>query len=191
MKKIVLFMLTLLLCTAASAQNAEQLYNEGKTLYDAKDYAKAFPKLKAAAEKGHKKAQYRLGRCYDKGNGTAENDEEAFKWYSKSAAQNYGKALYHVGKCYKDGEGVDKDHQKAFEYFTKASRQDNAEAKYQLAKYYLKGKHGIKADPAKAKSLLRQATTDEKDGKEILQKIQADAKEGDEDAQAMLDLLKK
>ena len=84
MKKIILFTFSLLLCTAAICQNADKLYEEGKTLYDAKDYAKAFPKLKTAAEKGHKKAQYRLGRCYDKGNGVAENKAEAFKWYSNA-----------------------------------------------------------------------------------------------------------
>ena len=51
MKKIILFTFSLLLCTAAICQNADKLYEEGKTLYDAKDYAKAFPKLKTAAEK--------------------------------------------------------------------------------------------------------------------------------------------
>ena len=187
-KKSILCVLCLLCTLCALCQNADKLYEEGKSLYDAKNYTAAFPKLKAAAEKGHKKAQYRLGRCYDKGNGVAENDEEAFKWYSKSAAQNYGKALYQVGKCYKDGEGVEKNHQKAFEFFTKASKQDNAEAKYQLAKYYLKGKHGIKTDPAKAKSLLKQAVSDEKDGRDILDKMRKDAAEEDEDSKKLLEM---
>ena len=190
MKQFSIFLLTLLFSVTAWAQSTEKLYDEGKALYDAKDYAKAFPKLKAAAEKGHKKAQYRLGRCYDKGRGVAEDDVKAFQWYSKSAAQGYAKAQYYVGKCYKDGEGVPKDHTKAVSYFTKAARQEHAEARYQLAKYYLKGKGGLQVNPQKAKSLLKQAVSDEKDGKEILDKIKADAAEGDEHAKKMLELLK-
>ncbi len=47
---------------SVSAQNIDKLYKEAKAFYDAKNYTAAVPKLKAAAEKGHKKAQYRLGR---------------------------------------------------------------------------------------------------------------------------------
>ena len=149
--KTVMMILALMLSMTASAQNAEKLYQEGKALYDAKDYSKAVPKLKTAAERGHKKAQYRLGLCYDKGKGVTENDTQAFQWYSKSAAQGYAKAQYQLGKCYKDGEGVAKDRKKAVDWFTKAAKQDNADAQYQLAKAYLKGK-GVAADETKARS---------------------------------------
>lgn len=173
----------------ASAQSAEKLYTEGKELYDAKNYTAAVPKLKAAAEKGHKKAQYRLGRCYDKGRGVSENDKQAFLWYQKSAKQDYHKALYQLGQCYKDGEGVEKDRQKAVEYFTKAARMDNADAQYQLGKAYMKGK-GIAADEKKAKSWLNKAVKNEKGGVDILKKIRKDANEGDDDAKRILALLK-
>lgn len=189
MKKL-LTMLALMLVTAASAQTADALYKEGKSLYDAKNYSKAIVKLKAAAEKGHKKAQYRLGVCYDKGKGVAENDALAFKWYSKSAAQNYAKAQYQLGKCYKDGEGTEKNRQKAVSLFMLAAKQGNANAQYQLGKAYMKGKD-ITADEGKAKQWLKKAVNNEKDGKEILQKIRKDASSGDEDAKRMLTLLKK
>ena len=58
-----LLILMLAISTAVGAQSAERLYNEGKSLYDKERYTEAVPKLKASAEKGHKKAQYRLGRC--------------------------------------------------------------------------------------------------------------------------------
>ena len=74
--KTLLTTFLLMLCTAVGAQTAEKLYDEGKALYDAKKYTQALPKLKAAAEKGHKKAQYRMGRCYDKGNGVKEDDKQ-------------------------------------------------------------------------------------------------------------------
>ena len=178
-----------MLSIGASAQNAEALYKEGKALYDAKDYGKAIVKLKAAAEKGHKKAQYRLGLCYDKGKGVAENDETAVKWYTKSAAQDYAKAQYQLGKCYKDGEGVEKNRQKAVQLFTKAAKQENADAQYQLGKAYLKGK-GIAADEGKARSWLKKAVKNQKDGDKILAKIRKDAADGDEDAKRMLTLIK-
>ena len=89
----------------ASAQSSDKLYKEAKALYDAKNYATAVPKLKAAAEKGHKKAQYRLGRCYDKGHGVTENDALAFQWYMKSVKQDYAKAQYAVGKMLQGRQG--------------------------------------------------------------------------------------
>lgn len=188
MKHLYLILIALVVCMTANAQSAEKLYNEGKALYDAKNYKEAVPKLKAAAEKGHKKAQYRLGRCYDKGRGVTENDKLAFQWYQKAAAQDHGKSLYAVGKCYKDGKGVEKDRKKAVEYFTKAARQDNADGQYQLGKAYLKGK-GIAADQKKAKSWLTKAVKNEKGGEEIIAKIRQDAKDGDEDAKAIMKLV--
>ncbi len=190
MKKYLFIVMALVAALTATAQSAEKLYSEGKALYDAKDYAAALPKLKAAAEKGHRKAQYRLGRCYDKGNGTEENDKLAFEWYSKSAAQDYAKAQYQVGKCYKNGEGVDKDRKKAVEWFAKAARQDNADAQLALGKSYLKGK-GIAADQKKAKSWLNKAVSNPKGGDEVLDELRKEAAEGDEDAKAILTIVGK
>lgn len=190
MKKQLLLFLFALVGMTAGAQSADKLYEEGKTLYDAKKYTEAFPKLKAAAEKGHKKAQYRLGRCYEKGRGTAENDALAFQWYEKSAAQGYAKAIYELGDCYKDGDGVQKDRKKAVELFKKAAAMENADAEYALGKAYLKGK-GIAADPAQAKKWLKRAVSNEKGGKEILADLRKDAAEGDEDAKSILKLIGK
>lgn len=190
MKHIFLTLFALLTCMVASAQSADKLYLEGKALYDAKKYTEAVPKLEAAAKAGHKKAQYRLGRCYDKGRGVAENETKAFQWYSKSAAQGYAKAQYQLGDCYKDGDGVAKDRQKAVEYFTKAAKQEYAEAEYALGKCYLKGK-GVVADQKKAKLWLTRAVKNVKGGDKILAELRKEAAEGDEDAKAILALVKK
>ena len=98
------------------AQNVDALYEEGKALYDAKNYVEAIAKLRPAAEKGHKKAQYRMGRCYDKGNGVGEDNVEAVRWYAKSAEQGYAKAEYQMARAYLKGKGglkVDKKKAKA------------------------------------------------------------------------------
>ena len=112
-KRVFFVMVALVVCMTTGAQSADKLYKEGKALYDAKNYQKAFPKLKAAADKGHKKAQYRVGRCYDKGSPVAKNDAVAVSWYRKSASQGYAKAQYQLAKCYLNGEGVAKDEAKA------------------------------------------------------------------------------
>lgn len=183
-------MLFMALSLTASAQSADKLYDEGKQLYDAENYTAAFPKLKAAAEKGHKKAQYRLGRCYDKGRGTTQNDKLAFAWYEKSAKQGYAKAQYQLGKCYKDGEGVEKDKKRAFELFLQAAKQENADGEFAVGKAYFKGK-GVAADKAQAKKWLLRAVKNEKGGKDILAALRKDAAQGDEDAKAMLALIGK
>ncbi len=182
------FLLFLLSFSASIfAQNADKIYKEAKELYDAKNYSQAVPKLKAAAEKGHKKAQYRLGRCYEKGRGVEKDVAVAFQWYTKSAVQDYAKGQYALGNCYKEGLGTAKDHKKAFEYFTKAAQHDNADAQYQLGKCYMKGK-GTTADAKKAASWFKKAVSNEKDGKDIIAKVRKKAAEGDEDAKTIMKL---
>lgn len=190
MKKIIMTMLVLLVAMTAGAQNADKLYKEGKALYDAKDYAAAVPKLQAAAEKGHRKAQYRLGRCYAKGRGVTENDATAYQWYMKSAEQDYVKAQFRVGKCLKDGNGVAENRQQAVVWFTKAAKQDHAEAQYYLGKAYLKGK-GVAADERKARSWLLKAVNNPDGGSEILEELRQKAANGNEDARAVLSLVGK
>lgn len=185
--KRLLFMLMTLISLTALAQNAEKLYTDGKQLYDEEKYTAAFPKLKAAAEKGHKKAQYRLGRCYEKGRGTTENKQLAFQWYEKSAKQDFAKAQFQLGQCYKEGEGVAKDKKKAFEFFMLAAKQENADGEYAVGKAYFKGK-GVEVDKAKAKRWLTRAITNKKGGDEVLADLRKDAAAGDEDAIAMLKL---
>ena len=119
------FFCMILMCSInMSAQNADRLYEEGKRLYDAEKYEQAVPKLQAAADKGHEKAQYRLGRCYDKGYGVRENDKKAFEWYMKAARQDYAKAMYQVGRCYLKGKGVAADRAKATMWFKKAVKDE-------------------------------------------------------------------
>ncbi len=184
------FLLLWLVGLSVQAQSTEKLYDQAKAFYDAKNYAKAVPLFQDAAKKGHKKAQYRLGLCYDKGRGLKEDDKQAFHWYELSANQGYAKAQYQLGRCYKKGEGTAQDIAKAVSLFSKAAKQENADALYALGKCYLKGQ-GVTADKAKAKSLIMKAIRDKKDGAEILEKIRKDAKEGDEDGKQILALIGK
>ena len=118
--KTFLLALMLIVGLGANAQSADKLYEEGKKLYDQELYKEAVPKLQAAADKGHRKAQYRLGRCYDKGDGVKENDQKAFELYLKSAKQDYAKAMYQLGRCYMKGKGVAANQEEARKWIKRA-----------------------------------------------------------------------
>ncbi len=119
--KRLFYLCILLMCSISiSAQSADKLYDEGKKLYDQEQYKEAVPKLQAAADKGHKKAQYRLGRCYDKGYGVKENDQKAFEFYQKAAKQDYAKAMFQLGKCYMKGKGVAANQEEARKWIKRA-----------------------------------------------------------------------
>ena len=120
MKRLLTMMLALMLCIGAGAQTAKALYDEGKAYYDAEQYDKAIPKLKAAADKGHKKAQYRLGMCYKEGYGVEKDRKKAFALFQKSAKQGYAKAQYQVAKAYLKGKGVAADQAQAKSWLKKA-----------------------------------------------------------------------
>lgn len=113
-------LLTVMLSLAVLAQNAEKLYKEGKILYDKEKYTEAIAKLKPAAEQGHKKAQYRMGRIYSKGYGVAKDHAKAVYWFEKSAAQGHAKSQYRLAKCYMKAKGVKEDKAKAKELLLKA-----------------------------------------------------------------------
>ncbi len=57
-----------------------------------KTAAESFETTKALAETGDAKAQFNLGRMYAKGEGVAENDVQAYKWWNLAAAQENNSA---------------------------------------------------------------------------------------------------
>lgn len=181
--------LTALVALAICCIVGVRLYRENEMLRHSGKHGMSFQELKQAAERGNRKAQYRLARCYDKGHGVTENDTLAFQWYMKAAQQGSGKAKYQVGKCYRNGEGVTKDLQLAFTWFGRAAQDDNAHGQYALGKCYLKG-IGVAANQNLARGWLRRAIQNPDGGADVLAKIKKDAALGDEDAQNMLRIIK-
>lgn len=185
-KRNLLTFIMILVSAVSMAQDAKALYKEAKELCDANEYVKAMTPLRKAAEMGHKKAQFKLGRCYDKGEGVPEDNIKAFQWYFKSAQQGYDKAQYQVGRCYKKGKGVAKDPQKAYEYFVKAAKQDNANGELALAKHFLK-----QGDKAKAKQWCLRAIRNQDGGDKILAELREDSAKGDMPSKILLTLVGK
>ena len=84
--------------------------------------------LRQAAEQGDAKAQNNLGVKYDLGEGVAEDDAEAFKWYRKAAEQGHAKAQSNLGLMYDNGDGVQQDYVYAHMWFNIAAANGNTKA---------------------------------------------------------------
>lgn len=71
----------------AENKEADSLYQQGKKLYDQKNYDKAFPLLLKAAEMGHSDAQMHVGKMYYNGWGASHSHAKGKEWHEKAAAQ--------------------------------------------------------------------------------------------------------
>jgi TPR repeat protein len=99
---------------------------------------KAMYWLTKAAEQGHAEAQYRLGLCYENGEGVSRDMEKAVYWLTKAAEQNHHDAQVNLAWAYK-GEDQEKANywdSEATKQFKKAAEQGNAEAMYKLYNHY-------------------------------------------------------
>ena len=74
-----------------------------------KNEADAVKWYREAAEQNLAAAQFRLGVCYEFGQGVAKDEVDAVKWYRKAAEQNHPWAQWTLGGCYEDGRGVVND----------------------------------------------------------------------------------
>ena len=72
----------------AFEQSASGLYAEGLSLSSTGDDRGAFAAFLAAAERGHARAQRRLGEIYDRGNSAVQRDYvESIRWYQRAREQ--------------------------------------------------------------------------------------------------------
>lgn len=112
--------------------SVEELYEQADSHYWRKEYADAVRLFRKAAEQGYAPAQWKLGLCYDLGEGVAKNKEEAIRWYRKAADQGYANAQYNLGVCYQYGVGVQNNIAEARKWFQKAADQGDKDAKKKL-----------------------------------------------------------
>ena len=67
-------------------------YDEGLAAYNRGDYTTAFWEFAWLAEIGGKRAQYQLGRMYEKGQGVQQDYAWAWKWISRAAEAGHKRA---------------------------------------------------------------------------------------------------
>ena len=115
-----------------------------------------------AADQGHAKAQFEIGKMWYLGQAMpqhsvmAENYRMAMRWYSRAANQGDANAQYHLGNMYLMGEGLLTNYKAAMRWFRLASKQDHAQAQRQLGHMYLKGQ-AVRRNDVTGKQMLKMA----------------------------------
>jgi TPR repeat protein len=114
--------------TPADAGAAQAAYDRG-------DYATALSSARPAAERNDPAAQYILGLLYENGQGVAQDDAEAARWYQKAADQGHAKAQHRMGRLYQNTL----DYAEALRWYQKAADQGNADSQNNIGKLYYNG----------------------------------------------------
>jgi hypothetical protein len=102
-----------------SAIKEKKLYFVGNSL--PRDWYEAFRLWLPLAEKGDSKAQYNIGRCYNRGDGTDQDSVQAEKWYRRSAEQKDPRALFNLYLFFKDANGAQHSSETAESFLTTAA----------------------------------------------------------------------
>jgi len=137
-----ILMLTVI-ALSLSLSLSQQLFS-ADTLFD-----KRFERWKKQASQGDKRAQYKLGVSYLRGNEVKVNIPEAIKWFTKSAKQNYVKAAHKLGLIYYNNKDGNKNYKRGFRWFLKAANKKYAPSQYYVGKMYLEAR-GVKQDLERA-----------------------------------------
>lgn len=139
MDKKITFLLITLISLTVFGQSATELNEQSKKFIETKEFDKALPLLKQAAQLGNAESQYNLGYCYEAGIVVPKNAEKAMEWYYESAEQGYNDALYKMMMAYGTGNGADLNHELAFQYATKCANNNDATCMFNLINCYKQG----------------------------------------------------
>jgi len=110
---------------------ATELFNMGYQCELAEDYPSMVEYYKAAAEKNHTKALFKMGRLYDWSSDrtyVVSNNIKSLEYYKKTIeqfnlyrAEQDGISIFNVATLYEKGKGVEKDLDKAYAYYQEAA----------------------------------------------------------------------
>ena len=148
-------------------KSPNQAFRQGMDGYRSGNYKSSIEAFEYAAANGNPLARWKLGRMYAVGDGVAQDDYKAFRYFSQ-IVQNFDEddadqrdvsvvssAFVAIGVYSLNGIArteVKSDPQRAFEMFQYAAQNfGNADAQYNLARLYLDGADGVVAkDPRQA-----------------------------------------
>ena len=105
--------------------------------------------LRVLAEQGDAEAQFTLGGMYQFGQGVAEDDAEAVRWFRRAADQGHAFAQFNLATMSATGEGVPQDDAEAGRWFRLAADQGNPTARFRLGRMYANGR-GVPQDDVEA-----------------------------------------
>jgi tetratricopeptide (TPR) repeat protein len=124
-----------------------------KDLYEAENYAPAFPLFKHFAEEGNVEAKGYLGVMYLEGQGTSPNEVQAEFWLREAVKKRDARAMHGLGALYE----MEGNHYRAAHWFRAAVKEhDYAPAMNSLAKMYAHGRY-VKANRDSALALYKKA----------------------------------
>lgn len=136
-----------------------------RLLYDAGQYAQAFPVCLAAAEAGDVAAKSIVGECYDRGLGVASDPAQASRWWRDAAAGGSLEAqnllamkYYYGGSVFGPEAGWRQDYPQAMRLWRISAEQANPASQFMLAEMYRLGL-GVSADPVEAYAWYLLAST--------------------------------
>jgi hypothetical protein len=131
-------------------------YQEGFAAYERGDFGNAYEIWLPLAEAGDSDAQFGVGVILDNGQGVAENDAEAAKWYRLAAEHGNPDAQFNLALLYDSGKGVEQNKEEAAFWYRKSAVTGHVGAQYNLALMYESG-DGVDRDPAIAAFWYRKA----------------------------------
>jgi TPR repeat protein len=112
--------------------------------------------LTCAAVAGDAKAQARLARCLEAGEGTVRDPKSAAAWYARAAEQGDASAQLALGRALRSGHGVARNPRRAARWFSQAAEQGHPEAQTWWGLSLLNGR-GVKRDTARGIDWIRRA----------------------------------
>jgi TPR repeat protein len=98
-----------------------QDFEKGVAANQRADYAAAFAAWRAAADRGHARAQHNLGLMYQTGRGVPQDDGAAAQWFQRAAELGNVEAQNNLGNFYATGRGVPQDDVLALMWLSLAS----------------------------------------------------------------------
>jgi TPR repeat protein len=165
------------------APHADQdSYAKAKDYLDAREYTKALPLLRIAANAGNPEAMYQLGDLYRNASGVAPDYAEAVKWYRSAADNGNSWGMDNLGKMYKEGWPVAPNPAEAVKWYKSAAGKGNSWGMYHLAEFYESGWEGVAPDYKKASDLYQRAAADaglgspKKKAEEALQRLHSEGR---------------
>ena len=103
-----------------------------------RQFTRAMPHLRLAADYGHPIAMMLLGCSFMWGDGLEHNETEAVKWLTKAASAGNTTAMVNLGWCYLQGKGgLAVDRQKGVALYKESAEKGNGRAQMDLGRQNL------------------------------------------------------
>ena len=102
------------------------------------NFEEAAKHYKAAADKGHSKAQCNYGCFLEDGKGVSQSFTEAVRYYKMSADQGNTTGMCNYGCCLETGKGIEKNLDEAIKYYKLSAGKGNKYGKMNLERLQIR-----------------------------------------------------